>query len=80
MSREGKFEDRSDPFDIGLDVPFVPTDPRVVRAMLRLAAGTGVPSPGASSYGPWVAPGGTTNQTPPTFWPLVSPAASSPMK
>lgn len=31
-------EDRSDPFDFGLDVPFVPTAPRVVRAMLRLAA------------------------------------------
>lgn len=38
LSREETFVGRSDPFDIGLDVPFVPTDQRVVRAMLRLAA------------------------------------------
>ena|SRR5690554_1635839 len=32
------FEDRPDPFDMLLDVPFVPTDDRMVQAMLKLAA------------------------------------------
>lgn len=38
MSSELVFEDRPDPFDMLLDVPFVPTDERMVRAMLKLAA------------------------------------------
>lgn len=37
MSRECVF-DRSDPFAMPLDVPFVPTGERVVQAMLKLAA------------------------------------------
>lgn len=38
MYRELAFEDRFDGFDGFLDVPFVPTEDRVVRAMLELAA------------------------------------------
>lgn len=40
MSSDEVFGGRSDPFGLGipLDVPFVPTEQRVVRAMLKLAA------------------------------------------